>query len=128
VSWSSRKQATVSHFSTETEYRSLAMATSEFLWLTSLLKELDHQVSRLSVIWCDNLGATFLVANPIYHAHTKHIKVDFHFVREKLANKQLVVHFLCSNDQIADGLTKSLAKNRFQQLRNKLTVSQNRCA
>jgi hypothetical protein len=80
ISWSSRKQSTVSHSSTEAEYKSLANTTAKLMWLQTLLKELrvtHHPVARL---WCDNLGATYLLANPVFHARMKHIEVDFHFV------------------------------------------------
>jgi hypothetical protein len=66
------------------------------------------------------LGATFLAANPMFHIRTKYIELNFHFVREKLAAKQLAISFLCSADQIVDILTKSLAKSRFTTISNKL--------
>jgi hypothetical protein len=68
------------------------------------------------------LGATFLAANSMFHARTKYIELNFHFVREKLAAKQLAISFLCSADQIVDILTKSLAKSCFTTISNKLTV------
>jgi hypothetical protein len=71
---------------------------------------------------CDNLGATFLASNPIFHARTKHIELDYHFVREKISTKQLSVQFICSADQLGDLFTKSLPRTRFQLLRMKLNV------
>jgi hypothetical protein len=76
------------------------------------------------VLWCDNLGATFLTANPVFHARTKYNELDFHFVRGKMADKKLAVKFLCSTDQIADLFTKSLVKLHFHTLSHKLTVSE----
>jgi Reverse transcriptase (RNA-dependent DNA polymerase) len=122
VSWPSKKHATVSRSSTEAEYRSLAMTTSELLWLQSLLTELGQLSTTTLVLWCDNLGAIFLAAISVFHARTKHIELDFHFVREKLADKKLDVRFLCSADQIEDIFTKSLAKTRFHTLTVKRTV------
>jgi hypothetical protein len=66
-----------------------------------------------------------LAANHVYYARTKYIELDYHFVWEKLANKQLAINFLCSADQIADFLTKSLPKSRCLQLCNKLTMLNN---
>jgi hypothetical protein len=80
VSWSARKKAIVSRSSTEAEYKALANATAEMIWVETLLTELGVKVLQKPSLWCDNLGATYLSANPVFHARTKHI--DFHFVRE----------------------------------------------
>ncbi|KAJ4768699.1 hypothetical protein LUZ62_079074 [Rhynchospora pubera] len=125
ISWSAKKQSTVSRSSTEAEYRSLAVTTQEIMWLNSLLQELGYTPPHNPTLWCDNLGATFLAANPVFHARTKHIELDLHFVREKVNAKQLTVKFICSVDQIGDIFTKSLGKSRFQLLRDKLNVFQN---
>ncbi|KAJ4776116.1 hypothetical protein LUZ62_060373 [Rhynchospora pubera] len=123
VSWSAKKQPTVSRSSTEAEYRSLAVTCAEILWLQYLLREMHMPVHDSPVLWCDNIGATFLASNPIFHARTKHIEIDYHFVRERVANKELQVKFLSSQDQIADVLTKPLLSARFMNLRSKLQVS-----
>ncbi|KAJ4758161.1 polyprotein [Rhynchospora pubera] len=122
ISWSSKKQPTVSKSSTEAEYRSLALAGAELIWIQYILQELHQRLTQPPVLWCDNIGATYLASNPMYHARTKHVEIDFHFIRERVVAKQLLVHFLCSKDQIADGLTKGLTTARFLSIRNKLMV------
>lgn len=122
ISWSAKKQATVSRSSTEVEYRSLAIACAELLWLRYLLHELHIPTSIPTTLWCDNLGATFLASNPMFHARTKHVEIDYHFVRERIASKELSVRFIGSDDQLADIMTKPLHSPRFAALRHKLTV------
>ena len=81
ISWSSKKQPIVGRSSTQAEYKAVANATSEIMWITSLFQELQI-ISSPPTLWCDNIGATYLSANPVVLAHMKHIEVDFHFVRE----------------------------------------------
>jgi hypothetical protein len=108
VSWSARKQTTVSRSSTEAEYKALANATSELIWVEALLRELGVKLKEKSCLWCDNLGAVYLSANPVFHARTKHIEIYFHFVRERVADNRLDIKFVSSKDQVADGFTKAL--------------------
>jgi histone deacetylase 1/2 len=85
--------------------------TAEATWIQSVLRELGvHQPPRPPVLWCDNLGATYLSANPVFHARTKHIEIDFHFVREKVALGALHVRFIASADQIADVFAKPVTQ------------------
>jgi hypothetical protein len=81
VSWSARKQATVSRLSIEAEYKSLANLTAELIWIQAVLQELGV-ISKTARLWCDNLGATYLTSNLVFHARTKHVEVDYHFVHE----------------------------------------------
>ncbi|KAJ3698209.1 hypothetical protein LUZ61_001914 [Rhynchospora tenuis] len=123
ISWSAKKQPTVARSSTEAEYRSLALACAELLWVQYLIQELHFHLYQPPIIWCDNIGATFLASNPMFHSGTKHVEIDFHFVREKVAAKSLCVRYLCSADQLADIFTKPLSTNRFTLLRDKLNVT-----
>ena len=93
VSLSSKKQPTVSRSSTEAEYKALANGAAEAIWIDSVLTELGVPRRRTPILWCDNLGATYLTANPMFHARTKHIEIDFHFVRERVAVGNMKVRF-----------------------------------
>jgi histone deacetylase 1/2 len=122
ISWKSGKQRTVARSSTEAEYKALADGTAEILWIRSLLAELRISTSSMTTLWCDNLGATFLSANPVFHARTKHVEVDYHFVRDRVAKREIQVRFISSKDQLADVLTKPLPPVSFAYFRSKLRV------
>ena len=77
ISWCAKKHATVSRSSTEAEYKALANATAEIIWVQSMLRELGIKHTQAPCLWCDNLGATYLSANPAFHARTKHIRLTF---------------------------------------------------
>jgi hypothetical protein len=106
VSWSAKKQPTVSCSSIEAEYKSVAHATTELIWVEAVLNELGVKLQQCPCLWFDNLDATYLSANPVFHARTKYIEIDFHFVRERVVeNKIKVIKFISSKDQVADGFT-----------------------
>jgi histone deacetylase 1/2 len=123
VSWTTRKQATVSCSSTEAEYKALANATTELIWVEAVLRELSVKLREKPRLWCDNLGATFLSTNPVFHARTKHIEIDYHFVREHVADNRFDIKFISTKDQIVDGFTKTLAIKPFQEFKHNLNLS-----
>uniref|UniRef100_A0A2N9I2X8 Reverse transcriptase Ty1/copia-type domain-containing protein n=1 Tax=Fagus sylvatica TaxID=28930 RepID=A0A2N9I2X8_FAGSY len=101
----------------------LAIASAELCWVRSLLKDLGIYLSDPPILWCDNVSTLAIASNPVFHARTKHIEVDFHFVRERVLRKDLVVKFVSTVDQLADIFTKSLSTHRFLELRRNLTVT-----
>ena len=86
-----------------------------------MLKELGIH-AQTPCLWCDNLGATYLSANPVFHATTKHIEIDYHFVRERVANKELDIQIVHSRDQVADGFTKALSTRPFEEFKRNLNL------
>ena len=122
IHWGTNNQPTVSRSSIEAEYRALATSAAEMTWVHILLCELHMFLFEIPTLRCDNCSAISLASNPLFHARTKHSELDYHFVREKVTEKDLVVAFVTSEEQTADIFTKSLPFTRFHSLKNKLMV------
>ncbi|XP_026450849.1 uncharacterized protein LOC113350971 [Papaver somniferum] len=120
VSWSSKKQQTISRSSTEAEYRGLANAAAEILWLSYLFEELLVHLSFPCKLFCDNQGAVSLTANPTFHARNKHIEVDYHMIRDLVRFGFIRVSYIHTSHQVADIFTKGLSKSQFSLLKSKL--------
>ncbi|GJU90139.1 retrovirus-related pol polyprotein from transposon TNT 1-94 [Tanacetum coccineum] len=114
VSWSAKKQPTVSRSSCESEYRAMANTAAEIIWITHLLRELHALPPDRPTLLCDNKSALFMSQNPVSHKRAKHIDLDYHFVRELVASGKLYTKFIPTKLQVADIFTKSLPRPQFE--------------
>lgn len=112
----------MAHSSTGSEYRAMAHTASDLVRLQQLFSELHVTLSSPPVLLCDNKSAIALASNPVFHARTKHIEIDYHFIREQVLSKRIVVSHVGTEYQIADIFTKALSVLRFQTLKSKLMV------
>lgn len=123
VSWAAKSQPTVALSTVEAEYMSYCMAAREAVWWRQLLNQLYYNpttsssstTSRMvplpaTVMYADNQGAIALSKNPEFHQRTKHISVIWHWIREKVTSKELVLEYLSTHKMAADFLTKSLPR------------------
>ena len=124
VSWFVKQQATLSRSSAEVEYRGITNVVSKSFWLRNLLLELHCRIQKATLIYCDNVSALYLLGNLVQHQRTKHIKMDIHFVREKVVRGEVRVLPVPSRYQIADIFTKGLPLVLFENFRNNLSVQQ----
>ncbi|KAI3797236.1 hypothetical protein L1987_32491 [Smallanthus sonchifolius] len=124
ISWSSKRQNTISRSSAEAEYRGVANAVAETSWLRNLLLELHVPIDKAIIVYCDNISAVYLSENPVQHQRTKHVEIDIHFVREKVRLGQIRVLHVPSTSQYADIFTKGLPRTLFQDFRSSLNVQQ----
>lgn len=123
LSWSARKQPTVSRSSNEAEYKAIANATVEVMWIQTLLHEIGVESPNATKLWCDNLGTTYLSSNHVFHARKKHIEVDYHFMRDRVEQKCLKIDFVSSKDQVDDGFTKTLPTRLVENFKINLNLT-----
>ncbi|KAJ0444073.1 putative RNA-directed DNA polymerase [Helianthus annuus] len=100
----------------------MAHAAAEIIWLTHLLQELRALPPSRPTLLCDNQSALFMTQNPISHKRSKHIDLDYHFLRELVLSGQLATKYIPTKLQVADIFTKSLPKSSFYQLRDQLNI------
>jgi hypothetical protein len=122
VSWSAKRQTVVSRSSTEAKYRAIANGVAEATWLRQLLHELQTPPSRCTLVYRDNISAVYLSTNPVQHQRTKHVEIDLHFVREKVAIGQVRVHHVPMTSQFGDIFTKGLPSSVFNEFRSSLNI------
>uniref|UniRef100_A0ACD5W3B3 Uncharacterized protein n=1 Tax=Avena sativa TaxID=4498 RepID=A0ACD5W3B3_AVESA len=122
ISWSSKRQPTVSRSSAEAEYRAVANVVAESCWLRQLLGELHVHLQKATVVYCNNISSVYMAANPMHHRRTKHIELDIHFVREKVALGELRVLHVPTSQQFADVMTKGLPTSAFEEFRSSLCI------
>jgi Reverse transcriptase (RNA-dependent DNA polymerase) len=112
IAWSSRLQPTVALSSTEAEYMAACHAAKESVWLRELLGEVGHPTEKV-LLYTDNMSCMSLVKNPVFHKRTKHIKIQWHFVRDLVESGELEFHYIHTSEQAADMLTKAASKSVY---------------
>jgi hypothetical protein len=118
VSWSSKHQNVVSRSSVEVEYRAVANGVAKASWLRQLLLELRRPLQRSSLVYCNNISVVYLSTNPVQHHHTKHVEIDLHFVRERIAIGDVRVLHVPTTSQFADIFTKGLPSSVFLEFKS----------
>ena len=120
ITWKLKKQTTIAISSTESEYVALSESGREAFWLRNLYDELGFPQMGPTVIKSDNEGSVILTHNPQFHAHTKHIEIRHHWVRDLVNDKILDVQGCRDPEQTADILTKPLPKPKHQRHRREM--------
>ena len=105
ISWRSKKQPTVSKSLTKAKYRAVAYIAQDAIWIRPILAELDVLIKQPVRLYCDNVSASYLTVNPVQHDRSKHISIDYHFVRERVAHRDLQVCYVPTQLQFADIFT-----------------------
>lgn len=115
VVWKVKRQTSVTKSSAEVEYKSLSLAVAENVWLKRLLQELsinDTPATLHVELYCDRKAEIQMTKNPMFHERTEHIKLDCHFIRERVQDGSVSVFYISTKYQLADFLTKPLHRQQ----------------
>lgn len=117
VAWSSRKQDVVSLSSTEAEFYALAETAKEVAWVTKILAELNVSTSDPVKIMSDNQSCIKMIENEKFSNRTKHIDTRYHYVKDMIGKKEIVLEYCPTEYNVADLFTKPLAGTKISFLR-----------
>lgn len=117
VSWKSKKQQVVTRSNAKAEYRSMAEIVSELLWLKQL-QSLSFKTDKPMKLYSNSKYAICICKNLMFHERTKHIKIDCHFLREKVQASLISAYYISSKWQPIDLLTKSSNRDIIERLCN----------
>ncbi|KAM1262950.1 hypothetical protein ACFX13_028679 [Malus domestica] len=115
--WRSTLQSTVSLSATEAEYMAIAEAVKEVIWIHGLIKNIGIYQKQVE-LHCDSQSAIHLYKYQVYHSRTKHIDVRFHFIREILSKRKIILQKVPTANNPTDMLTKALGPTKFEHCLN----------
>ncbi|GJZ70747.1 ribonuclease H-like domain-containing protein [Tanacetum coccineum] len=108
--------------SAKAEYRGVANVVAETAWIRNLLRELHSPLLTATLVYCDNVSAVYMSANPVQHQRTEHIEIDIHFVRDMVKAGHVRVLHVPSHFQYADIFIKGLPSALFEDFRSSLSI------
>ena len=117
ISWSARKQRNVTTSSCEAEYVAAFEAAKEAVWIRQLLRAIGFPQDKPTTIYCDNNAARILSEDPLLHARVKHMDIKYHYLRECVENREVILKYISTRDNLADALTKPLERQKFIRFR-----------
>lgn len=110
----------MSKFSVEAEYKAMAIATCEVVWILYLLRDIQVDHNREALLFFDSQSTLHIGSNPVLHERTKHIRIDCHVIRDKVLAKVIKLIHVKTQCQLADLVTKSLSFNQFSELLSRM--------
>jgi hypothetical protein len=121
LSWSSKKQNSVSISTAEAEYVAVGACCAQLLSMRLTLRDFGCKFSKVPLL-CDNESGIKLANNPVNHSRTKHIDIIHHFLRDHKAKGDIALSHVSTDKQLADIFTKPLDELRFCALRSELNI------
>ncbi|XP_057418603.1 uncharacterized mitochondrial protein AtMg00810-like [Lotus japonicus] len=121
VSWSSKRQSTISLSTAEAEYVAASSCCTQLLWIKHQLEDYNFHESSIPLL-CDNTSVINIAKNLVQHSRTKHIEIKHHFIRNLVEKGHIDISHVHTEDQLADILTKPLLERRFADLRRRINM------
>lgn len=116
VSWYKKKQCTVSTSTTKVKYIALGHTACERVWIKKFFNKLNIvNPINICIFHKDNKTNIILTKNAKSQANAKHINVQHHYICKLLANKKIIIKWICSANILASGFRKSLSIDKFCQ-------------
>jgi hypothetical protein len=125
VSWASKKQNSVSLSTAEAEYIVAGHCCAQLLWMRQTLRDYGSKLSKVPLL-CDNESAICMVDNTVEHSRTKHIDIQYHFLKDHQQKGDIKIAYVNTHNQLADTFTKPLDEKTFSKLRNELNILDSR--
>jgi hypothetical protein len=121
VSWASKKENSVALSTAEAEYIATGHCCAQLLWMRQTLRDYGYKLSKVPLL-CDNESAIHMADNPIEHSRTKHIDIQYHFLRDHQQKGYIEIAYVSTHNQLANIFTKPLDEKTFSKLRNELNI------
>jgi hypothetical protein len=121
VSWASKKQNLLALSIAEAEYIVASHCCAQLLWMRQTLRDYGYKLSKVPLL-CDNESVICMADNPIEHSRTKHIDIQYHFLRDHQQRGGTQIAYVSTKEQLADIFTKPLDEKTFSKLRNELNI------
>jgi phosphoribosyl-AMP cyclohydrolase len=121
ISWMRKSQVVVALSTTEVEYMTTTHARKEAVWLQRLCSGIGLVQQAVSID-CDSQSAIFMAKNPTYHSKTKHIDIQYHFVRYMVEEKKMLLMKVVTLKNVANSLTKFVSTEKFSWCRGSMGI------
>jgi hypothetical protein len=125
VSWASKKQNSVALSTVKAEYIVAGHCCAQLLWMRQTLRDYGYKLSKLPLL-CDIESAIHMADNSIEHIRTKHIGIQYHFLRDHQQKGNIEIAYVSTHNQLANIFTKPLDEKTFSKLRNELNILDSR--
>jgi hypothetical protein len=122
ISWQSRKKSNIALSTAEAEYIAACSASYKAMWLRKLLTDLFDLEMEATMILCDNQSCIKMTKNPVFHDRSKHIEIQYHYIRDMVRRGALKLQYVSTDEQVADVLTKPLSRVKFEHFRDKFGI------